>query len=100
MFNRRLAPSTVRLRAIAFPKFIPYTGWGNTVTTHIYSKGIIINKPVAIDWQWGGSEDRYPDGEVFKTLKDAEKYSLDLGFPIILTLNKNDIANPSKINRK
>lgn len=53
---------------------IPYTGWGNTVTAHVVCNGKLLNSPWNGDWQWGGSLDRYPDGEVFQCFSEAIAY--------------------------
>jgi hypothetical protein len=47
--------------------FIPYTGWGNTVSLLLISNGIRVNQNVNREWQWLISR----DGPVFKTLDEA-----------------------------
>lgn len=66
--------------------FIPYTGWGNSVTKILYKKGILQNEPYPYDWQWGDE-----DGEVFKTLDEAIDFA---GYPVDKTLAI--IPNPKK----
>lgn len=46
-----------------------WTGWGATVVER--------NKaPYSFDWQWGGLDDRFPDGPIFTSEAEAEAYVL------------------------
>lgn len=65
--------------------FIPYTGWGNSVTRTLYKKGAYVNQRYPHDWQWGGTLDRYPDGEVFRTLEEAISFS---GHPVSVPIRE------------